>query len=181
MKHIKLLLLLLASALSGYAQPFTNFVTTNIVTYTTNAVIVPPAITNVIAPGTGITITTNHAADVIELQVPMVLSSLRFILGNETVMGADIAADKLLLDVPGSARKMFSYKLDATLWYVVETRVTITGGILQTKRFQPETGITDLSPNLLRNQFTGEYDSYKVFLVPTPLVPPRIPGEVTTP
>jgi len=121
------------------------------------------------------------AASVPEMQVPMVLSSLRFVVTNDLVMGANIAADQLVLDVPGSSRKMCSYLLDPAAWYVVETKVTVAGGILQTKRQQPITGITDLSPNLPRNQFTGEYDSYKIFLVPTPSVPPRVPGEVTTP
>jgi hypothetical protein len=136
------------------------------------------------SPVTNVTNTTTNrvtAAAVAESPVPMTLSSLRFVVGNQFVMGADIAADKLLFDVPGSARKLCSYTLDPTQYYVVETKVTIEGGILQTKRQLPVTGVTDMSPNLPRNKFTGEYDSYTVFLVASPLVPPRVPGEETKP
>jgi hypothetical protein len=137
--------------------------------------------TNLVATNVTHTVTNRLAGEVTEIQVPLVLSSLRFVITNVFVMGADITADRLLLDVPGSSQKMFSYKLDPTAWYVVETKIMVESGIIQTKRFRPETGLTDMSPNLLRNRFSGEFDSYKVFLVPTPPVPPRDPGEVTTP
>jgi len=158
---MKMIILLLASALSAHAE-----------------------VTNV-SPVTNVThtITTNRvaAAAVAEIPVPMTLSSLRFVVGNQFVMGADIAADKLVLDVPGSTRKLCSYTLEPSLWYVVETRVTVEGGIIQTTRQKPVTGQTDMSPNLPRNRFTGDYDSFTVYLVATPLVPPRVPGEETTP
>jgi hypothetical protein len=150
MNKLKTLILLLTAALPSYAQ-VTNVVTTNVTHTATNR-----------APATAA-----------EFQVPITLSSLRFVVGSEYVMGANLAADKLLLDVPGSTRKLWSYTLEPSAWYVVETKVTTTGGILETKRFQPITGVTDLSPNLPRNQYSGEFDTFKLFLVPPPPDPPR--------
>lgn len=90
-------------------------------------------------------------------------------------MGSNIPSDQLSQDVPGSTNKLFSFALDPTQWYVIETKVTVEGGIRVTKRQAAQTGVADVSPNLPRNQYTGEYDTFNVLLVPPPAIPPAPP------
>ncbi len=107
------------------------------------------------------------AAKIPGIPVPLNLSSLRFRMPDGSfVMGANIPADQLSLDVPGSTNKLFSYTLDPAQRYQTETVVTHDGGIVETNTFAPETGISDKSPNLPRNQFSGKYDEENVYLLP---------------
>ncbi len=107
------------------------------------------------------------------IPVPITLSLFRFKMPDGTfVMAADIPADQLAQDVPGSVAKLPNFKLDPALWYQDETIVMREGNIVVTTVFAPATGQIDKSPNIPRNIYSGRYDEFNVYLVPAPAAPP---------
>lgn len=101
------------------------------------------------------------------------LETFRYLVNGKTVMAADIPAGRLLLDVPEASNKMFSFPLDKAETYQVETIVTIASGIV-TYTHAPVTGMEDISPNLRRNEFSGQFDTFNVYRLPSQM-PPATP------
>lgn len=110
------------------------------------------------------------AIKIVGFAVPASLESLRYIVDGKVVMAADISRDQLLLDVPEATNKLFSFKLDPTQHYQVVTIVAKENMSVETV-FGVETGVSDKSPNLTRNRFTGQFDTFAVYLVPPPPTP----------
>ena len=97
--------------------------------------------------------------------VPIALDSLRFLVLGKWQMAADIPGGLLMLDIPGATNKAFSYTLDPTQRYQMET-IVARENMVVTTTFPPETGVIDKSPNILRNKFSGLFDQVNVYLLP---------------
>ncbi len=93
------------------------------------------------------------------------LETFRFMLDGKVVMAANLPAGVVLLDVPGSTQKMFEFTTDPAKRYQEETIVATATGTV-TYYQAPKTGISGLSPNLPRNEFTGQYDAFNLYELP---------------